>query len=308
MRIPTCASFRAAVALAAFAGAQLFSDIHAQTNLLVTVRHAPTLNGAGLIEGSVHQLLGENVSLGGGFTTTGDLLVPGTPTLVTKGNPTFGGVVPGSGSATPGGYNVTLNGNISLRYLRTRTTPVSLPVIPPPATPAGTRSVTITSAGQSIGDPATLRNLTLDGTVGQVYVPPGTYGNFVIHDSNGLTLGVTNVITTYNLQNLTLHGNARIQLLGPIVLTVANGFSAHGLLGNTNQSAWLQLQLATAASLSMAAALSTPMSPLRQAPSLWAATVACSVPCAPIGLPCTAMAVSGRAERQTIPRSPMTNP
>jgi hypothetical protein len=51
------------------------------TNLAVTVRHAPSLNGNGLIEGSLQQLLGENVTLNGGFTLTGDLLVPGTPTL-----------------------------------------------------------------------------------------------------------------------------------------------------------------------------------------------------------------------------------
>jgi len=53
----------------------------AQTNLAVTVRHAPNLNGNGRIEGSLQQLLGENVTLNGGFTMTGDLPVPGTPTL-----------------------------------------------------------------------------------------------------------------------------------------------------------------------------------------------------------------------------------
>ena len=48
------------------------------TNLAVTVRHAPSLNGNGLIQGSLQQLLGENATLNGGFTMTGDLLVPGT--------------------------------------------------------------------------------------------------------------------------------------------------------------------------------------------------------------------------------------
>jgi hypothetical protein len=47
------------------------------TNLAVTVRHAPSLNGNGRIEGSLQQLLGENATLNGGFTMTGDLLVPG---------------------------------------------------------------------------------------------------------------------------------------------------------------------------------------------------------------------------------------
>ena len=121
------------------------------TNRAVVVRHAPVLNGNGVIEGSVQQLLGEDVTLNGGFAMTGDLLAPGTPTLRTNGHPTFAGTVAGTGSVSPSGYCVLLNGNCSLRYLRTRTTPASLPVVPVPPLPAGTRSVTITSAGQSIG-------------------------------------------------------------------------------------------------------------------------------------------------------------
>ena len=41
--------------------------------LAVTVRHAPSLNGDGLIQGTLQQLLGENATLNGGFTMTGDL-------------------------------------------------------------------------------------------------------------------------------------------------------------------------------------------------------------------------------------------
>ena len=46
-------------------------------------RHEP-VPGAGRIEGSVQQLLGENVTLNGGFTISGDLLAPGTPALRLK--------------------------------------------------------------------------------------------------------------------------------------------------------------------------------------------------------------------------------
>ena len=52
-----------------------------QTNLAAIVRHAPILNGNGRIEGSVQQILGEPVTVGGGFVLTGDLLVPGAPRL-----------------------------------------------------------------------------------------------------------------------------------------------------------------------------------------------------------------------------------
>src|SRR5688572_10574941 len=183
--------------------------LDAQGNRTVTVRHAPALNGPGRIEGSAQQLLGENLTLNGGFTITGDLFVPGTPTLQINGTPTYAGTIVGTGSASPVGYRVTLNGNVSLGHLRIRTDPVALPIVPPPPAPTGTRSVTITAAGQSIGNPATLRNLTLNGNVGQVTVPPGTYGNFIANGGSGFTLGTAGATTpvVYNLQNLTLNGS-----------------------------------------------------------------------------------------------------
>jgi rhamnogalacturonan endolyase len=216
------------------------------TNLAVTVRHAPSLNGNGLIQGSLQQLLGENVTLNGGFTMTGDLLVPGTPTLRVNGNPTFAGTIAGVGSTSPAGYQITLNGNCALHYLRTRTTPVSLPTVAAPPQPAGTRSVTINNAGQSIGNAATLRDLTLNGNVGQVTVPPGTYGTFTANGGSDFVFGVagTTTPTVYNLQNLNLNGQCRLDIIGPVILTVANGFTANGMVGTTNHSSWLQLQIA----------------------------------------------------------------
>ncbi|MGO8837917.1 MAG: PKD domain-containing protein [Limisphaerales bacterium] len=217
-----------------------------QTNLAVTVRHAPSLNGNGLIEGSLQQLLGENVTINGGFTLTGDLLVPGSPALRTNGNPIFAGTIAGPGSTLPGGYQVALNGNCSLHYLRTRTTPAALPTVTAPPQPAGTRTVTITKSGQSFGDPATLRDLTLNGNTGLVSVPPGTYGNFTVNGGSGLVLGVAGGLqaVNYNLQNLSLNGNATLKVVGPVVLTVANGFTANGTVGASNNPAWLQLRVA----------------------------------------------------------------
>jgi hypothetical protein len=217
-----------------------------QTNLAVVVRHAPNLNGNGRIEGSVQQLLGEDVTLNGGFAMTGDLLVPGTPTLRVNGHPTFAGTIAGNGSASPKGYGVTLNGNCSLCYLRTRTTPVSLPTVPMPLQPVGTRTVTLNVAARSIGDPATLRNLTLNGNAGQVAVPPGTYGAFTVNGDSGFTLGVAGALrpAIYNLQSLNLNGHGRLEIIGPVILRVANGFSANGILGAASRSSWLQLEIA----------------------------------------------------------------
>jgi hypothetical protein len=165
---------------------------HAQTgptNLAVTVRHAPSLNG-GMIQGSLQQLNGEAATANGGFVMTGDWWLPGTPTLLLNGKPTYAGTIVGSGSTSPSGYQIILNGNVSLHYLRTRTTPVALPPVATPPAPTGTRSVTINKVGQTYGDAATLRDLNLNGNVGLVAVPPGTYGTFSVNGGSGLVLGV----------------------------------------------------------------------------------------------------------------------
>src|SRR5688572_2456242 len=71
-----------------------------QTDLAVVVRHAPSIN-SGRIEGSLWQLTGEDVTLNGGAQVTGDMFVPGTPTLQLNGQPNFGGAVAGTGGAQP---------------------------------------------------------------------------------------------------------------------------------------------------------------------------------------------------------------
>ena len=121
----------------------LFAD--ASPLVAAVVRHAPNING-GTIEGSLQQLTGESATLNGGVLITGDWWVPGTPTVRTNGQPHLAGILPGTGSATPTGYQINLNGHVSLGYLRSRTDPVTLPTVPAPPQPDGIRTVTITCA------------------------------------------------------------------------------------------------------------------------------------------------------------------
>ena len=216
-----------------------------QTNVAVVVQHAPILSGGGVIHGSLQQLDAENVTIGDGFKMSGDLLEPGTPAVVVHGHPNYAGTVPGDGSSSPSGYNVILDRNCSFHDLRTRTTPVTLSAISSPPSPTGTRSVTITHPGQSYGEADTLRNLTLSRTAGLVSVPPGTYGNFAADGCSGLVIGVAGAVqpVTYSLQNLTLTGNSTMKVVGPVILTVANGFSVNGRVGNLKNPSWLQLNI-----------------------------------------------------------------
>ncbi|MFT3783215.1 MAG: Ig-like domain-containing protein [Nibricoccus sp.] len=194
----------------------------------VTVRHAPTLNGD--VDGSVQMLNGEYVTMNGGAMISLDLLVPGMPTLRVNGRPAFGGTIDAAGQQAPAGYVVTLNGGAVLRNLVRRVDPVTLPTIAAIPQPTGTRYVNLNKATDPIGDFATVRNLTLNGNVGAVAIPAGTYGDFTANSNGSFVLGVPGASepAVYNLQRLTLNGNATVQVVGPVVLRLANGTNFNG--------------------------------------------------------------------------------
>ncbi len=235
---------RTAIALLFFAA--LIQTARSQNIGTALVNGAPQIN-SGRVEGNVQQMTGANVTLNGGAVITGDLLVPGTPTLIKNGQSTFGGTIVGTGNTSPSNYQVILNGGVTLGHLRTRANPVAIPALPPVPSPTGTRTVTITAAGQSAGNFATLRNFTLNGNVGQYAVPPGTYGDFIANAASGFTLGVAGSTqpAVYNLQHVTLNGATKLLVVGPVIVNVANGFTANGMAGTSSNPAWLKLNIVT---------------------------------------------------------------
>jgi hypothetical protein len=208
------------------------------------VRHGPTLNGP--IDGHLYVLLPENVTLNRNAGVTGDLLVPGTPRVILNGSATTGGTVEGYGSPSPSNHGITLNSASVGRVVR-RTDGVALPTIPAPPLPAGTRDVVLNSPGEDPGDFTTLRNLTLNSGVGQIAVPPGTYGHLVANRNAGFTLGVPNATTPaiYNLQGLTLNADTRLEIVGPVILTLASGTAVGGVMGAEGRPEWLSLRFSS---------------------------------------------------------------
>jgi hypothetical protein len=219
--VPACLGFAAITA----------SIATAQTTGTAWVRHAPLISGT--VDGSVRQMLPESVTLNGGAVVTGDLLLPGTPNVRSNGFPNYSGTLDASGSATPVNHQVTLNGNVSLRNVVRRTNAVPLSSVSAPPPPAGVRTVVISSSTQSAGDFATLRNLTLNGGVGQFAIPPGTYGDFTANGGSGFTLGIAGGTqpVVYNFQRLTLNGQTQVQVVGPVIVNLANHCEANGTLG-----------------------------------------------------------------------------
>ena len=210
--------------VAGVAGVKQFYD------KIAVVRHAPVLD-SGRVEGTLWQLAGENVVLDGTDVITSDLLVPGTPTVTLgSGRPTFGGVIEGVEGRQPTGYTVTLSNNAALRHVITRTDPFVPPPVAAPPAPAGSRDLSLTNAGEPLGDPATLRHLGLSGQAGAVAVPPGTYGKFSAGGRTTLVLGQPGSTqpAVYNLEELSLSGGSELKVVGPVVLNVRGNVSLAG--------------------------------------------------------------------------------
>ena len=210
------------------------------------VRHAPMLGGD--LDGSLQLLNGESFTVDSGTTISGDLRVPGTPTVLVNGKSVVGGlVVDATGGVAPSNYTVAINKGAAVAHVVRRVDPWALSVVTVPALPSGKRSVTLTSASQSIGAAATLRNLTLSASAGSVAVPAGVYGNFAVNGSNTLVLGVAgaNVPAVYELQSLTISHNASVKIVGPVSLKLASGVTIDGTLGSAQHPEWLDLQIAS---------------------------------------------------------------
>jgi rhamnogalacturonan endolyase len=215
-------------------------------SITALVRHVPVVNGE--LEGSLQMLEGEDVTLTAQSDIVGDLLVPGTPSLRINGKPTFGGIQDAAGDEMPTNYLVTLNNRAVLRHLVRRVSPLTMPEVSAPPSPAGTRTVALFRAGQTPGDFTTVRNLIITGSVGLVAVPPGTYGNLTANAGSGFVLGVPGATepAVYNLQSLIINGSSQLQIVGPVTLVLANG-TAIGLdstVGNPTHPEWLTVNIA----------------------------------------------------------------
>ena len=140
---------------------------------------------------------------------------------------------------------MTLSGGSALRHVVRRTSPVALPSLTAPPVPAGTRSVVLNAPGQSPGRFDTLRNLTLNGGVGPVTVPAGTYGTFTANGSSGFTIGIAGATepAVYNFQGLTLNGGTALRVVGPVVVTVGGAVVFNGTAGAAGHPEWLHLDV-----------------------------------------------------------------
>src|SRR5207249_2636603 len=120
--------------------------------------------------------------------------------------------------------------------------------VPVPPASTCTRDVSVSSAGQNLGNFATLRDLTLYSNTGSFNIPPGTYRRFTANSQSGFVFGVAGVSqpSVYNLEELTLNSNSWLQVVGPVVINLANRATVNAgvALGAAGNADWVSLNVA----------------------------------------------------------------
>ncbi len=218
---------------------------YAPADNIAVVSEGFTLDGR--IEGSVQQRLAQNTILNSGAVITGDLLVPGVPQLTQNGAGNFGGTVTGTGSATPTTHRITLNSSTTLRKLKNRIDPVTMPTVPTPPASSGTQSITINNSSQYPANFSNIKNITMNSGAGVMTLPPGNYGTISINSGSGVKLGTAGQTTpvTYNLSSFTINGGSQIQVVSPVIINLGLGLNLNANLGVPANPEWLKVNVAS---------------------------------------------------------------
>lgn len=189
-----------------------------------TIANNAALNGSVVIASMPGQQ--PNVIVNNNAIIQGDIYAPGTPTVI---GITANKVINLDGAESPSNYSITINNNAVVGNVYRRITPVYLPTV---ALPTG-----LVNRG----------NATATGTL--------LSGNYTkVTSTNGavFTLGVagSTTPTVYRINALTLGNGARINIVGPVIITLnpaSSGttidISNNAIFGNSAHPEWLQVNL-----------------------------------------------------------------
>ncbi len=211
----------------------------------VLSRHPLKLSGT--VDGSVQVLEAEAIALGGGASILEDLLVPGTPNVDVQGSALLGGILEGTGATRPPAYQIKLTGSALVRYIVTCVDPVAMPTVERPASPQGTLDLKISGKDPVNADFSAVRDLTVNGELAVVPLPPGNYRKVTATAQATLVLGTPNSTTAsvYAFDSLTLAGSSTLRVAGPVILTVAGSFQVNGSAGEAGKPQWLAIKMTT---------------------------------------------------------------
>ncbi|MEM7790578.1 MAG: Ig-like domain-containing protein, partial [Verrucomicrobiota bacterium] len=207
---------------------------------------APSING--LVEGDLFQLTGQSVNLNSSARIEGTWFLPGTPNLILQGGVLESGAIThGNGPVDPSGYTIRLNSNSYVEAMTDRTLLVDLPSAGVAQPSSGNRSVHINNPSNSIGDPATLKNLTINASNVEVALPGGAYNQLSVNGHSRLRLGTPGASEreVYDISRLQLNSNGKLDIVGPVLIRLKNQFNPNSIVGNQNHPEWLRIEMAS---------------------------------------------------------------
>lgn len=169
-----------------------------------------------------------NVNFDNNSVLTGDIYAPGTPTVT--GVPT-NRIINLDGAVNPTNYSITIQKADFAGKVYRRITPVTMPVVTLPEGLADRGSV---SAGT--------RTLA-----------PGDYSSVTLANGAQITIGIPGATqpSQYVFDALSMQNNVRINVVGPVVLTLNPGVAntvtlGNGVVfGNSSRPEWLQINMFT---------------------------------------------------------------
>ncbi len=190
----------------------------------VISRTAPTIN-SGRIEGTLRVLKAEAFAIAASTQITGDVFLPGTPSIQLNSGAQHSGTIDDGGPSSPG-YAVSLMGVKLPGKIHTHAHAITLPSDFPSSVPAaaGLRTLTIRTQSDvaAIGDWQTVRDLSVTRAGLSIDVPPGNYGTFTVNGNSRLnfTAGTYNFANTFNLD-----GSASLQATGVVTINVGQNLT-----------------------------------------------------------------------------------
>jgi len=196
-------------------------------------RRAVTLSGA--VDGTLQLAADGNVQITSGASVSGDVVLPAE-----KNGPTN---EPAAKVRSP---KTTFSSSAdNVKGAVRAADAFSLPRVLPPTKPVKTATRLVQGKASVPTDFSEIGDLTLRQPAAVISVPPGAYGDFVVVQGT-ITLGVagTTEPTRYEFRSLDVQSGGEMNLIGPVVVTVAKGGTWRGRAGNTDAPLWLDLRIA----------------------------------------------------------------
>lgn len=166
-----------------------------------------------------------NLTLANGGSVTGNVYLPGTPTVTGVAT---NRVINLDGPTTPTNYTFAVGNNATIGgSVYRRITPTPLPTV---TNPTGL----VTRSNQSSGT-----------------LLPGSYNTVAPNNGATITLGIAGSTNpaVYSITNFSVNNNARVNIVGPVILTLNPGSSKtisianNVVIGNSAHPEWLQFNM-----------------------------------------------------------------